>query len=68
MEGIKITQETVQEILAANPDITMEQFLRLLHSRWSTEISSHCQRETQVILSEYRATLFDLLKQLKKDE
>jgi hypothetical protein len=67
MEGTKITQETVKEVLASNPDITMEQFLRLLHTRWSEEISSHCSRETQVILSEYRATLLDLLKQLKKE-
>ena len=68
MEGIKITQEAVKEILASNPDITMEQFIRLLHNRWSSEISSHCQRETQMILSEYQSTLYNLLKTLKKDD
>jgi hypothetical protein len=56
----KISAETIKEILALKPDITVEDFIEILKSRWLEHINQAYNREISVVIKEYK----DLVKKI----
>ena len=55
-----ISADTIKEALTLNPEITIEDFVEMLKTRWTEHINSTYDREISVVIKEYK----DLVKKI----
>lgn len=57
----KITADTIRETLIVKPDITLEEFIETLQTRWLSQIESSYDREISVVVKEYKSLVHKLI-------